>query len=102
MILMTVGNSTLNFDMFSLKFSQLGYPIYLIYPLVIARILGLIALWTTYSSKLKEWAYAGFFFEFTLALFAHRAAGDGMFAFPLMAILMLLISYFAEINIQKR
>ncbi len=33
-------------------------------------ILGLIAIWSNKSATLKEWAYAGFFFNFVLAFLA--------------------------------
>ena len=44
-------------------FQSLGYPIYLIYPLATAKVLGIIAIITKKSRLLKEWAYAGFFFR---------------------------------------
>ena len=74
-------------------FKHLGYPTYIIYPLAIAKILGLIAIWTDYSKALKEWAYAGFFYDFILAWSAHYFAGDGAFGFALPAIVILIISY---------
>ena len=61
-------------------FTQLGYLTYIIYPLAIAKILGLVAIWTKKSNTLKEWAYAGFFFDFILALSAHLYVKDGKFA----------------------
>lgn len=42
-------------------FQALGYPVYLIYPLAIAKVLGVIAIVSKWSVLLKEWAYAGFF-----------------------------------------
>ncbi len=76
-------------------FEHLGYPIYIIYPLAAAKILGLIAIWSNYSKALKEWAYAGFFFDFVLAWSAHYFAGDGAIGLALAAIGILAISYFA-------
>ena len=43
---------------------------------------------------LKEWAYAGFFFNFVMAFFAHQQAGDGQWAGALVALVVLLTSYF--------
>ncbi len=74
-------------------FQHLGYPTYIIYPLAIAKILGLIAIWSDYSKALKEWAYAGFFYDFVLAWSAHYFAGDGAIGFALPAIIILLTSY---------
>ena len=77
-------------------FTSLGYPTYIIYPLAIAKILGVIAILTRYSNTLKEWAYAGFFFDFVLALSAHLNAGDGGFITPIIALVLLFVSYFFE------
>src|SRR5258708_39788077 len=92
-VLMYVGNSIFNNEMFSKRFAALGYPTYLIYPLTIAKILGLIAIWSNRSKTLKEWAYAGFFFDFVLAMLAEIHAVDGEYiSFPL-AFVFLLVSY---------
>ena len=37
-------------------FNHLGYPEYLVYPLAVAKLLGLFALWNPKFEKLKEWA----------------------------------------------
>lgn len=58
-------------------FKSLGYPTYLIYPLAIAKCLGVIAIISKKSRLLKEWAYAGFFFDVILAASAHFYANDG-------------------------
>lgn len=75
-------------------FEQLGYPTYLIYPLAIAKILGLIAILTRISPLLLEWAYAGFFFDTVLAFMAHRAIGDGAEVFAGVGLLLVLLSRF--------
>jgi hypothetical protein len=77
-------------------FTRLGFPTYIIYPLAAAKILGLIAIWANVSRILKEWAYAGFFFNFVLALSAHLHAGDGEFGLAAAALLALVVSYVAD------
>ena len=54
---------------------QLGFPEFLAYVLPVAKILGVIAILTGYSNTLKEWAYAGFTFDFVLAALAHYFSG---------------------------
>ncbi len=76
-------------------FIALGYPSYLVYPLAIAKILGLIVVLGNFSKTLKEWAYAGFFFDIVLALTAHLMVNDGGYLFSLIAFIGLIISYFA-------
>ncbi len=75
-------------------FTRLGYPTYIIYPLAVAKILGLAAIWTGYSRILTEWAYAGFFFDLVLALSAHFAIADGEWPTAAAALVLLAISYF--------
>ena len=82
--------------MVSDTFGKLGFPTYIIYPLAIAKILGLVAIWTKKSETLKEWAYAGFFFNFLLAATAHININDGEFAPALVAMVLLFVSYFFE------
>lgn len=92
-VLMYVGNSIFNNEIFSKRFAELGYPTYIIYPLIIAKLLGLIAIWSNKSKTLKEWAYAGFFFNFILAMLAEIRAVDGDYVSPPLAIILLLTSY---------
>ncbi len=75
-------------------FEAMGYPTYLVYPLAIAKILGLIAIWGNFSKWLKEWAYAGFFFDVVLAFFAHVMISDGQQLFALLGFFFVLTSYF--------
>jgi len=75
-------------------FESVDYPGYLVYPLAIAKILGLIAIWGNFSKSLKEWAYAGFFFDVTLAFTAHMVSKDGGELFSIIAFVALMISYF--------
>jgi hypothetical protein len=74
-------------------FTNLGFPTYIIYPLAIAKLLGLIAIWTGKSKLLKEWAYAGFFFNFLLAISAHINVGDGEYIPVIVGIILLITSY---------
>jgi len=83
-----------NPDVVAGYFENLNYPSYLVYPLAIAKILGLIAIWGNFSKWLKEWAYAGFFFDVTLAITAHLVAKDSQELFAIIAFVALLISYF--------
>jgi len=55
---------------------HLGYPVYFLTIIGIWKILGVLALVSPRFPLLKEWAYAGFFFIMTGALFSHIAVGD--------------------------
>ena len=56
--------------------THLGYPIYLLTILGVWKILGVIAVLIPRFPLLKEWAYAGFFFAMSGAVFSHIAIGD--------------------------
>ena len=93
LMLMSAGMYIFNHEMVVGIFTKLGYPTYIIYPLAIAKILGLIAIWTRKSNTLKEWAYAGFFFDFILAFAAHIYVKDGEHLLALIAIVLVIVSY---------
>ena len=58
--------------------THLGYPVYLLTILGIWKILGVVAVLIPKFALLKEWAYAGFFFVMTGAIFSHIAVGDSV------------------------
>lgn len=57
---------------------QLGYPVYLLTLLGVWKIMGVVAVLVPKFPLLKEWAYAGFFFAMSGAVFSHIAAGDAV------------------------
>lgn len=61
--------------------THLGYPVYFLTIIGIWKILGVIAVLLPAGRKVflnlvKEWAYAGFFFLMSGAVFSHIASGD--------------------------
>ena len=58
--------------------THLGYPVYLLTILGLWKILGVVAVLIPKFPLLKEWAYAGFFFAMSGAVFSHIASGDSM------------------------
>lgn len=57
-------------------FKHLGYPMYLLPFLGLAKILGIIAILILGYPRLKEWAYAGLFFDLTGAMYSSFSVGD--------------------------
>lgn len=57
--------------------THLGYPLYLLDILGAWRIPGALALLAPRFPRLKEWAYAGAFFDFSGAAASHLLRGDG-------------------------
>ena len=72
--------------------AHLGYPGFLLTLLGAWKILGTIAVLLPKFPLLKEWAYAGFFFVMTGALFSHIAVGDA-FTKMLPSLLLLLLTF---------
>jgi uncharacterized membrane protein YphA (DoxX/SURF4 family) len=56
--------------------THMGYPVYFLTILGFWKILGVVALLIPKFPLLKEWAYAGFFFIMSGAVFSHIASGD--------------------------
>ncbi len=96
MMLGSAGMYLFNTAEVSTVFTTLGYPTHIIYPLAIAKILGLVAILTKRSATLKEWAYAGFTFDFLLAIAGHLYVKDGEFVGALMALVLLTVSYYFD------
>jgi len=56
---------------------HLGYPTYFLLILGAWKVPGAVALLVPRFPRLKEWAYAGAFFNYTGAVASHLAVGDG-------------------------
>lgn len=78
---------------------HLGYPEYFGAALVVFKVLGVLVLIIPKApARLKEWAYAGFTFDFIFASISHGAVdGIGNFQtfFPLIILAILMASYFS-------
>ena len=93
LMLFSAGMYFFNYEMVAATFLKLGYPTHIIYPLATAKILGLLVIWTRKTGALKEWAYAGFFFDMVLASMAHININDGEYGAALIGIVLILVSY---------
>ena len=75
---------------------HLGYPAYFGMALVVFKVVGtIILILPQVSARIKEWAYAGFGFDFIFASISHFAV-DGMdfqSFFPLIVFGILIVSY---------
>jgi hypothetical protein len=74
---------------------RLGYPSHFGALLGIWKVLGAIALAIPRRPLLKEWAYAGMFFDFSAAIVAHAAAHDAPFWYlgPVLSLAALAASW---------
>jgi len=81
---------------------HLGYPLYFATILGVWKILGAVALlspnFAAWVPKVKDFAYAGWFFVFSGAIVSHLAVGDG--AGGSMAPALMLVSLIASYNLR--
>ena len=76
--------------------TRLGYPSYLLTILGVWKILGVVAVLVPKFPLVKEWAYAGFFFAMSGAIFSHFAVGDGAKEFfgPTLLLVLTVASWY--------
>ena len=76
--------------------AHLGYPAYFGVMLTVFKVLGALALiLPQVPTRFKEWAYAGFTFDFIAASVSHWAIDGfgGEAIFPLVVLAILMVSY---------
>lgn len=75
--------------------AHLGYPPYVATILGTWKLLGVATLLAPGLTRLKEWAYAGFFFLLTGAALSHGLVGDPLFEVfvPIVLLLFVLASW---------
>lgn len=56
-------------------FEMLGYPLYMLPFIGMAKLLGVIAILVPGFPRIKEWAYAGLFFDLTGAVYSGISVG---------------------------
>jgi hypothetical protein len=78
------------------KMKHLGYPVYILTILGIWKMLGVVAVLLPKFPLLKEWAYAGFFFAMSGAVFSHLASGSAAKEFfgPLLLLILTVVSWY--------
>jgi len=77
-------------------FIHLGYPAYLLTLLGVLKIAGVVAILIPKFPLLKEWAYAGFFFTMSGAIFSHLAISDPIATLlpPLLLLVLTVVSWY--------
>ncbi|MGS2764441.1 DoxX family protein [Sinomicrobium sp. M5D2P9] len=76
--------------------TRLGYPAYFLTILGAWKILGVVVILIPRFPLLKEWAYAGFFFAMSGAVFSHLVTGDApkdLFG-PLLLLTLTIVSWY--------
>ena len=71
--------------------TQLGYPVYIIAFLGVAKLLGAIAILIPGFPRIKEWAYAGLFFDLVGATYSGLAVSG--FVPPMLGMLVFFLFF---------
>lgn len=96
MIFASYGSIIVNEDSRKLIHDHLGYPVYFIPFTGFAKLLGSIVILIPELKTIKEWAYAGLFFDLAGAVYSGIAVAktvDPMMAFMLVWIVPGILSY---------
>jgi hypothetical protein len=74
----------------------MGYPVYFLTILGAWKMLGIVAVLVPKFPLVKEWAYAGFFFTATGALFSHLACGNPVTEMigPMLLLVLTILSWY--------
>lgn len=78
------------------KMTALGYPKYFLTIIGVWKLLGVIAILIPRYPLIKEWAYAGFFFVATGAVFTHIAVNDKASEYfgPALLLVLTIVSWY--------
>lgn len=78
------------------KMNTLGYPSYFLTIIGVWKILGVIAVLIPKFPLVKEWAYAGFFFLMSGAIFTHLAVADEAVEYfgPALLLVLTVLSWY--------
>jgi hypothetical protein len=95
MLFSAIANIVVTSDSVAL-FDYLGYPKYFIPFIGVAKLLGVIAILIPGYPRIKEWAYAGLFFDLAGATFSQIAVAgfQPSVSFMVLPVTFLFLSYF--------
>jgi hypothetical protein len=89
MVFSAVGGIQPNAETIKMLHDGLGYPVYFIQYISVAKLIGAIAILIPGLNRIKEWAYAGLFFDLAGAIYSGIAA-SGKFD-PIMITMLIWI-----------
>lgn len=89
LMLWSIVSYPLRWDTIGAVFQELGFPGYVPYPLWVLKVIGVVVIVTNKYDNLKNWVYATYFVNMSLALAGHLStdtliwhAVAGMIAVP--------------------
>lgn len=93
MIFSSLGGITLDEKAVVFLHDHLGYPLYFIRFISVAKVLGAVAiLLPRVPARVKEWAYFGFFIDLICAVWSFIAVGDPAAGWALMFVFIAVLA----------
>jgi DoxX-like family len=86
----------LDIDASYAEWRHLGYPLWTFYALTIAKVVGIAAILSNRSTRLKQFAFAGFLYDLLLALGSHIAQPEVKLILPLSCLGIWGFAYFMD------
>jgi hypothetical protein len=76
--------------------ARLGYPVYFLTIIGVWKLLGVVAVLVPKFRLVKEWAYAGFFFNMSGAILSHIAMHDSPMELfgPVLLLVLTIVSWY--------
>lgn len=82
-------------------FQKIGFPLFMIPFLGLAKLLGAIGVINPWFPKIKEWAYAGYTFVLLGAVWLHIST-QTPFVAPLVFLLLVAVSYYLHTRLNAQ
>jgi DoxX-like family len=102
LLLLSSSGGFLQTDETRQMMALLGYPMQLLVIISIGKVLAVIALVQQRYVAIKEWAYAGLFYDFVCAAIAWEVAGNRANAFSLAIPLTLMTAHYVLWKLRLR
>jgi DoxX-like family len=83
------------------EFHHLGYPEWIVHPLNLAKMLGVIAIVSNRSKRLKDFAFAGFLFDLLCALGGHIAQQEAKVILPILGLCLWAFAFLEDSKKEK-
>lgn len=77
-------------------FTAFGFPAYIVPLLIVVKPLAVLAILVRRPAWLSDLAYAGMLYHLPLAMSAHLNVGDGGWPAALIALALMLVSFFTQ------
>ncbi len=78
------------------EYRHLEFPSWILYPLSLLKVLGIVAIISNRSQTLKDFAFAGFLYDLLLALGGHIAQQEIKFLLPIFGLTLWGFAFYMD------